>query len=168
MPSLASAISSAQASMKITVKRTGRVRLPNLSDPQLKNIGDKMVLAQKLRWGKGMNAGGQIAKKLSVRYAIIKQAVLHKRPERDMVLTGRTIKNFQLRKAADGRIRAENTTRYEREKALGCNSYDQMIGFSLFDLKVVLDEAKAEYGEYVKTAWIPLEGTNRRPAASRT
>jgi hypothetical protein len=164
MPSLAVPIAAARASMNITVKRTGRVRPPNLSDPQLKKIGDTMVTAQKLRWEKAMNAEGQIAKKLSVRWAIIKQAVLHKRPERDMKLTGRTIKNFQLRKAADGRIRAENTTRYERSKALGCNSYDQMIGFSLFETRMVIAEAQAEYGQYVKTAWIPLDQTSRRPS----
>lgn len=164
MPSLAAPIAAAQAKMTMTVKRTGRVRPPNLPDAQLKAIGDQMVLAQKLRWKNGMNAGGQIAKKLSVRYAIIKQAVLHKRPERDMTLTGKTVKNFQLRKAADGKIRAENTTRYERSKALGCNSYDQMIGFSVFDTKVVFDAAKAEFGQWVNRAWIPLDNTNRRPS----
>ena len=172
MPSLTAAINAAkyhqtlgQSSMTIKVKRSGRVRPPNLSDPQLKAIGDVMVANQKLRWSKISNAEGQTAKKLSVRYAIIKQAVLHKRAFRDMKLTGRTIANFQLRKAADGRIRAENTTRYERSKALACQRYDQMIGFSLAETKVIISQAQAEYNGYVKTAWIPVEGTNRRPAA---
>lgn len=168
MPSLAGAISSTQAKFTVTVKRTGRIQAPNLPDPQLKAIGDVMVAAQKLRWGKAMNADGQIAKKLSVRYAIIKQAILHKRPERDMILTGKTIKNFQLRKASLGKIRAENTTRYEREKAAGCNKYDQMIGFSLFDAKQIFAQTQTEFGQWVNKAWIPLDGTNRRASTLNT
>jgi hypothetical protein len=150
--------------VQITVPKTGKVRGPNLSDPQLKAIGDAMVAEQKARWGKSIDAGGQPAKKLAVRYAIIKQAVLHKRAVRDMRLTGATIANFTLRKAADGRIRAENTTRLERAKALRANSYDQMIGFANSDAKVVFDETQVQYGKYVQTAWIPITGTNRRPS----
>lgn len=165
MPSLAGPIAAAQSSFTIKVKRTGRVRPPNLSDPQLKAIGDQMVAEQKARWAKAYDANGQPAKKLSVRYAIIKQAVLHKRPARDMKMTGATIANFQLRKAADGRIRAENTKKLERQKASRANSYDQMIGFAVTDAKVIFDGAQAEYGKYVNTAWIPLDtGRARRPS----
>jgi hypothetical protein len=144
-------------SVNITVKKAGRVRGPDLSDPQLKAIGDLMVAEQKARWARAYDASGQPAKKLSVRYAIIKQAVLHKRPVRDMRMTGKTIENFTLRKAANGRIRAENTTRLERAKALRANSYDQMIGFANTDAKVVFDETRAQYGQYVNTAWIPVD-----------
>jgi len=151
-------------SVNIKVQKTGRVRGPNLSDPQLKAIGDKMVAEQKDRWSKAVDASGQPALKLSVRYAIIKQAVLHKRPKRDMRMTGATIANFTLRKAAAGRIRAENTTRKERAKALRANGYDQMIGFALTDAKAVFDETTVQYGKYVNTAWIPVGPTNRRPS----
>jgi len=149
------------------VKGTGRVRGPNLSDPQLKRIGTLMVAEQKQRWANGVNADGQAAKKLSVMYAIQKQQYLHRRPFRDMSLTGRTVLNFQLRKAADGIIRAENTRVYERQKARSCQGYDQMIGFAVTDSRAVLDEAKREYGNYVKTAWIPLGGRERRPPQMR-
>jgi hypothetical protein len=148
--------------VKVTVKKTGRVRGPNLSDPQLRIVGDKMVAEQKARWSRATDATGNPAKKLSVKYAIIKQSYLHKRPVRDMVMTGKTLANFTLRKAAVGRIRAENTTRLERAKALRANSYDQMIGFALTDLKVVTDEAKAQFGNYAQSAWLPLEGTRGR------
>ena len=151
--------------MKTTMKKDGRMRGPNLSDPQLKAIGDQMVAEQKARWAKAYDANGQPAKKLSVRYAIIKQAVLHKRPARDMKMTGATIANFQLRKAADGRIRAENTKKLERQKASRANSYDQMIGFALTDAKVVFAESQVQYGQYVNTAWIPVGPTRRRPSA---
>jgi hypothetical protein len=140
------------------------VRAPNLSDPQLKAIGDAMVAEQKARWARSVDAAGQTAKKLSRKYTIIKQAVLHKRPVRDMSMTGATVKNFQLRKAALGSIRAENTTRLERSKARRANGYDQMIGFALTDTKVVFDGAQAEYGKYVNKAWVPLDGTTRRPS----
>lgn len=151
-------------SVNIQVKKTGRIRGPNLSDPQLKVIGDKMVAAQKDRWSRVVDATGQPAAKLSVRYAIIKQAVLHKRAVRDMCMTGQTIKNFTLRKAANGTIRAENTTRLERQKAMRANSYDQMIGFANTDAQVVFAEAQAQYGQYLNTAWIPVDGTRRRPS----
>jgi hypothetical protein len=151
-------------SFNIQVKQTGRVRGPNLSDPALKAIGDAMVAAQKDRWSKAVDATGQPALKLSVKYAIIKQAFLHKRPVRDMRMTGKTIANFSLRRAADGRIRAENTTRLERAKALRSNSYDQMIGFAVSDAKVIFDESQAQYGQWVNKAWIPLGPTRRRPS----
>ncbi|HEY1896752.1 MAG TPA: hypothetical protein VGG62_10790 [Terracidiphilus sp.] len=149
--------------LKIQVKKTGRVRGPNLSNPQLRIIGDKMVAEQKARWSRAVNAAGNPAKKLSVHYAIIKQKFLHKRPTRDMVMTGKTLANFTLRKAVEGRIRAENTTRLERAKALRANKYDQMIGFALTDFKAITDESQAQYGIYVQKAWIPMDGTKGRP-----
>lgn len=149
--------------VEIKVVETGRIRGPNLSDPALKAIGDKMVAAQLDRWSRSIDASGQPAKKLSVKYAIIKQAYLHKRPTRDMRMTGKTIANFSLRKAANGVIRAENTTRLERAKALRANSYDQMIGFAISDNKVVFDETQVQFGQWVAKAWIPTTGTARRP-----
>jgi hypothetical protein len=149
--------------LNIQVKKTGRVRGPNLSNPQLRIIGDKMVAEQKARWSRVVNAEGNPAKKLSVKYAIIKQQYTHKRAVRDMVMTGATLANFTLRKAAEGRIRAENTTRLERAKALRANKYDQMIGFALTDVKVVTDEAQTQFGDYVTKAWFPLDGTKGRP-----
>jgi hypothetical protein len=151
--------------VKITVVQTGRIRGPNLIDPQLKAIGEKMVAEQKARWGKHVNAAGQVAKPLSVRYAIIKQQTLHKRAYRDMSMTGATIKNFTLRKAANGVIRAENTTRLERAKALRANGYDQMIGFAVSDAQTVFDETQIQFGKWVNQAWIPLGNTTRRPTA---
>lgn len=164
MPSLSGAIASTQAQFNIKVKRTGRVRPPTLDDPQLKAIGDKMVAEQKARWARATDAAGQSAQKLSVRYAIIKQAILHKKAVRDMSMTGATVKNFQLRKASNGTIRAENTTRLERSKARRANGYEQMIGFALTDAKIVFDASQTEFGTYVNRAWIPLDGTNRRPS----
>jgi hypothetical protein len=151
--------------VQIQVTKSGRVRGPNLADPQLAAIGAAMVAEQKDRWSKAIDANGQPARKLSVKYAIIKQAVLHKRPSRDNVMTGLMKQNFTLRKAANGVIRAENTTRLARQHAQRANSYDQMIGFAVTDAKVIFDGAQAEYGKYVNTAWIPLDtGRARRPS----
>jgi hypothetical protein len=163
--SLNIAINSTRAYVNMKVRKAGRVRPPNLPDAQLKAIGLKAVAEQKARWARVMNANGQPAKKLSVRYAIIKQAVLHKRAVRDMWLSGRTVANFQLRKAADGKIRAENSTRAQRDAARGANNYDQMIGIALTDANVIITATKVEYGSYVKKAWIPMDGTGRRPSA---
>jgi hypothetical protein len=166
-PRTSTVYSATPTGVQITVVQTGRIRGPNLIDPQLKAIGEKMVAEQKARWGKHVNAAGQPALKLSTRYAIIKQAFLHKRPYRDMSLTGRTIANFTLRKAANGVIRAENTTRLERSKAVRANGYDQMIGFAVSDAQVVFDETQMQFGQWVNTAWIPLQG-NRAPTTGLT
>ncbi len=160
---LAGPISALSNSINIAVKKQGRVRPPNLPDAQLKAIGDVMVKAQKDRWAKHYNAQGVEAQKLTVRYAIIKQAVLHKRAYRDMSMTGKTIKNFTLRKAAEGKIRAENTTKLERDKARRANNADQMIGFSMLDTMIISLATQKEFGSWVQRAWIPLDGTNRRP-----
>jgi hypothetical protein len=149
--------------VQIQVVQTGRIRGPNLADPQLKAIGEKMVAEQKARWGRHFNASGQPALKLSVRYAILKQQYTHKRPYRDMAMTGATLANFTLRKAANGVIRAENTTRLERQKAMRANSYDQMIGFAVSDSEVVFAESQAQFGQWLNQAWIPLGNTNRKP-----
>src|SRR4029434_2030552 len=90
-----------QASLNVKVKRPGRVKPPNLADPQLKTVGEEMVAAQKLRWSKAINAEGNVAKKLSVKYFFIKRKVRGVgRPVHDMNLTGQTIANFILRNAA--------------------------------------------------------------------
>jgi len=144
--------------VKIKVKQTGRIKAPNLSDPQLKLIGTAMVREQKLRWSKGINAEGNQAKKLSVKYAIIKQKTLHKRPIRDMQMTGGVVTNFMLRKASAGTIRAENTTRLERAKAMRAQSYDEMIGFAGSDQIVVFNESLKQYGTWIQKAWVPIIG----------
>ena len=146
-----------------TTTRSGKVRGPNLSDPQLRIIGTLMVKDQKERWAKHINAEGQPAKKLSVKYAIIKQQLLHKRPYRDMVLTGKLLANFSLRRAANNRIRAENTTRLDRAKAQANQLLDQMIGFAVSDIKDAINNVQVQYGQWAKTAWIPLGNTRGAP-----
>ena len=91
-----------------------------------------------------------------MKYAIIKQKFLHKRPVRDMQMTGDLIKNFSLRKAAEGTIRAENTTRLERAKATRAQGYEEMIGFAGSDQSLVLTEAQIQYGAWLTKAWIPI------------
>lgn len=143
--------------LKVKVKRTGRVKEPNLSDPQLKAIGEEMVTAQKLRWTKAVNAEGNAAKKLSVKYFFIKRKVRgNPRPVRDMYLSGATVKNFSLRKASGGQIRAENTSRATRKSATGANSIDQMIGFAGSDQNSLFKASQLQYGIYLQRAWVPI------------
>jgi hypothetical protein len=150
-------------SVKIKVKQTGRVKAPNLQDPALARMGSSMRVAQFVRWFKGVDANGQPAKKLSIKYAIIKQKYLHKRPIRDNWMTGAMAKNFAVRKAAAGTIRVENSTRLGRAHANGSQKYAEMIGFAVTDINNVIGEAQKEYGEYVKTAWIPVGSTQGSP-----
>lgn len=146
-----------QASLNVKVKRAGRVKPPNLADPQLKAIGEEMVTTQKLRWSKAINAEGNTAKKLSVKYFFIKRKVRGVgRPVRDMYLSGDTVKNFSLRKAAQGQIRAENSTRVTRKRATGVQGIEPMIGFSGTDQNSLFKASQLQYGIYLQKAWVPI------------
>jgi hypothetical protein len=145
------------ASLNVKVKRTGRVKPANLADPQLKAVGEEMVAAQKLRWGKAINAEGNAAKKLSVKYFFIKRKLRGVgRPVRDMNLSGQTIANFSLRKAAVGQIRAENSTRITRKRAMGAQNVDPMIGFAGTDQISLFKASQLQYGIYLQKAWVPI------------
>jgi hypothetical protein len=144
--------------VSVKVKRTGRVKAPNLDQGPMTRIGNAMVAAQLERWSKGINAEGNPAKKLSVKYAIIKQKTLHKKAIRDMRMTGALAENFKLRKAIGNEIRAENTSRMGRLHANRAQGYDQMIGFAGSDQTAVFREAQTEYGKWLTQAWVPLNG----------
>lgn len=145
--------------LKVKVKQAGRVKPPKLDDPKLKKIGEVMVAMQLQRWHDSVNADGQKAKKLSKKYFFIKRRLQggYGQPVRDMKMTGELIKNFSLRKATAGEVRAENTTRLNRDKASRCDKYEQMIGFAGTDATAVFKESLNQYGEYLKTAWVPVK-----------
>jgi hypothetical protein len=144
--------------------RGGHVRAPKLEDPQMAKIGQLMVDEQKRRWKKAVDADGMAAKKLSVKYFFLKRQYLGGgTPVRDNQITGLLVKNFTLRKATANQIRAENTSREARQHANQAQGYDQMIGFAISDMKVVFDATQQEYGNYVKTAWVPVGSTIGKP-----
>ena len=148
--------------LTVAVKRTGRIKPATLDHGPLTEIGRAMVLAQKARWARGVNANDQSAKPLSKRYLFAKQKIrgVH-RPIRDMHLSGETIANFQLRKAINGVIRAENTTRKTRARARGAEKYDEMIGLAGSDQIVIFRNAQAQYGKALQKAFVPLSGQGR-------
>jgi len=147
----------------IKVKKTGRVKLPMLDDPQMKAIGDVIVKEQKQRWDDGITADGIPGRKLSRRYFFIKRKFTKQvNPIRDMKMTGDTVANFSLRRASRGVIRAENTTRETRKRATTAQKYADMIGFAASDQIALFRACQAQYGEYVKKAWVPL-GYLHRP-----
>jgi hypothetical protein len=143
--------------VKVQVKKTGRLKGPNLSDPQLKAIGEEMVKVQKQRWDDGLNAQGNTAKKLSFKYFKEKQKFTGQAsPIRDMHMTGETVKNFSLRRAAQGSIRAENTSRLARQKATRAQTAEEMIGFAATDQIAIFKASQLQYGIYLQKAWVPL------------
>ena len=143
--------------LQVKVKSSGRFKAPNLDNGQLTSIGREMVAAQKARWAQAVNAQGNPAKRLSMKYTFEKKAFTgQSRPKRDMKMTGRTLENFTLRKAIDMKIRAENTTRLERAKATRSQMYDQMIGFASTDQQVVFRGASREYGQWARKAWVKI------------
>lgn len=143
--------------VKVKVTKSGRVKGPNLEDPQLKAIGDEMVRVQKLRWNDGINASGNQAKKLSFKYFKEKQKYTGQvSPIRDMSMTGDTVKNFTLRRAAQGQLRAENTSRLARQKATRAQTAEEMIGFAGSDQIAIFKASQLQYGIYVTKAWVPI------------
>jgi hypothetical protein len=144
--------------VKIRVTQTGRVKPPNLDNGQLTAIGREMVEAQKLRWSKAINADGNPAKPLSKKYLFMKKKFTGaSRPRRDMKMTGQTVANFGLRKAINGVIRAENSTRETRRRAQRASDTEQMIGFSGSDQVTVFRESQTQYGKFLQRAWVPLK-----------
>ena len=150
--------------VKVKVKQTGRVKAPRLDNGQLTKIGNLMVKTQKERWAKGLDASGNTAKPLSVKYAILKGQYLKKegrgrgRPIRDNNMTGVLVANFTLRKAIDNVIRAENTSREARAHANRAQGFDEMIGFSGPDQVDLFRSVQAEYGAWAKKAWFQIRG----------
>jgi len=155
-----STVRGAAAYMSVKVKKGGRMKPPNLDNGQLTAIGNEMVRAQLARWAKGVNADGQPAKPLSRRYMFIKKKVTGQaRPKRDNNITGALVKNFQLRRANEGRIRAEPTQRLTRQQSMRAEQYDQMTGFAPTDEATVLAAATFQYGGYTRTSWQPSDST---------
>jgi hypothetical protein len=147
------------AKLNVKVKKTGRLRTPQLDQGQLTFMGNAIVVAQKQRWAAGINAEGNVAKPLSKRYAFYKSKVTGQtHPKRDMRLFGTAIENFQLRKAVHGTIRAENTTRQARRHAAQAQRADQMIGFAGSDQIKVFGMAQGMYSGYCRRAWVPIDG----------
>jgi hypothetical protein len=143
--------------LRVSTKYTGLVRPPRLDNGQMTKIGREMVAAQKKRWADAVDASGNPAKRLSMKYLFEKKKFTHtSRPLRDMKMTGRTIANFQLRKALDSTIRAENTTRLERSKARRAQVAGNMIGFSPTDQITVFRSVNREYGEWATRAWVKI------------
>lgn len=142
--------------VQVKVTKRGRIRAPNLDNGALTSIGRAMVKAQLLRWAAGVNADGQPAKPLSKRYGFQKSAFrgLEKGAAiRDNKMTGALVDNFTLRKAIQGKIRAEPTQRSAREHATKAQRYDQMIGFAQSDIEVVYSKTIDQYVRWTGTAF---------------
>jgi len=145
--------------VKVKVPKSGRIKAPKLDQGPLTKIGEEMVASQKERWIESRNADGNTAKKLSKKTATIKAKFLRiKNPRRDNLMTGLMIENFKLRKAINGTIRAENTSREGRKHAQKGAKFEQMIGFAASDQVAVFKVAKEEYGKALQKAWIPVSG----------
>jgi hypothetical protein len=73
-----------------------------------------------------------------------------------MEMTGLTKANFQLRKAINGVVRAENTSREGRKRARKADKYEQMIGFAGSDQLKLFQASQIQYGKWLKKAWVPI------------
>jgi hypothetical protein len=145
--------------VKVNVPRTGHVKKPNLDNGKLTRIGNRMVKEQKARWEKHINANGQQAKPLNKKYVFIKKKVRNVgRPYRDNNLTGVMLKNFILRKAINGVIRAENTSREARQHARQAQLHEEMIGLSGSDQAALYRDVQTAYGALAKNAWYQVNG----------
>ena len=66
------------------------------------------------------------------------------------------IQNFTLRKAINGVIRAENTSRLARKHALGSQTAEEMIGFAGSDVALAMKASEKACGKWMTKAWIPI------------
>lgn len=164
------------AKLNIKVKRSVRLRGPNLDNGALTKIGEVMVATIKARIAQGRDADGNKALPLSRSYAIFKTAYLKKnrgigtnRPIRDLSLSGVSMQNYTLRRAADNVIRADATTRMARMKLTQAQQQQrkkkgatttlgtsQMFGWEGRNVADVLAEARKQYGNFVRRAVIPI------------
>jgi hypothetical protein len=159
MPSsFGAALSSYRSQFKISVKNSGRLKAPKLDNGQFTKIGQAMVAAQLERWSKGINANGAPAKPLSPKYAAMKRIYTrNEHPIRDNKMTGALVKNFQLRKAMDGVIRAEPTQRLTRTQAQRAEQYEEMIGLAPSDQVTTYRAIIEQYSRYPDKAWEPVK-----------
>jgi hypothetical protein len=160
MPSIGEMLGSYYAQLKVSIKRSGRIRPPKLLiDPELTRIGRLMVANQKARWAAGINANGITAKQLNRRYFFVKKAFRKiADPKRDNEMTGDLKSNFTLRRASNGVIRAQPTARLPRQKAMRAEQYDEMIGFSPPEQVLISYEFIRLVLKYANVAWQPFNG----------
>lgn len=143
--------------LNMQVKKTGFFRPPKLDNGVLTHMGNDIVAQQKMRWSLGRNTSDAPAKPLSKPYLFRKAKIRRtNRPKRDLHLSGLLLSNFTLRKAMNGVIRAEPTSRVARTHALSANEKDQMVGFAGSDLKNVYDDAEKAFGSLAKKLWYQI------------
>jgi hypothetical protein len=68
------------------------------------------------------------------------------------------LKNFILRKAINGVIRAENTSREARQHARQAQLHEEMIGLSGSDQAALYRDVQTAYGALAKNAWYQVNG----------
>lgn len=142
---------------KVAVLQSGRIAPPVLTTPQLVEIGQVMVRAQKERWSRGINAEGVAAAPLHRTTAKAKNT-FGKRMIRDMDMTGLVRNNFSLRQATMQSIRAENTSAEARRHARQAQRFEPMIGLAPQDEAIIFAQVYRAYGVYLKRAWRPTRG----------
>ena len=136
--------------------KSGRFKKPVLDNHALTMMGNGLVTQQKKRWESSLNVSDQNSRPLAKKYMFIKAKIRRtNRPKRDLHLSGLLLSNFTLRKAVNGTIRAEATSRAARDHANSANEKDQMIGFAGSDIKRAMDEANAAFGSLCKSLWYP-------------
>jgi hypothetical protein len=138
----------------MAVTESGQLKPPVLTQAQLNDIGNRMVLNQKNRWSRGIDADDQAAPPLKPKTAKIKKKYKGQgRPIRDMNMTGLTRNNFTLRKATMQMIRAENTSGEGRRRARTAQRFANMIGLAPSEEKSIAIHLYAAYGIYLQRAW---------------
>lgn len=143
----------------VAVTETGLLKPPTLTQTQLTEIGQRMVLGQKARWAAGINTDDQRAAPLKKKTAQIKRKYKGQtHPIRDMDMTGLVKRNFTLRKATMTMIRAENTSNEGRRRARVAQRFESMIGLSPSEERAVFQHAYSAYRQYVNQAWVPKRG----------
>lgn len=145
------------AEVNIAVKKRGYFRAAKLDNGVLTHIGNEMVAAQKARWARSENTDGSKAKPLSKKYIFQKAKVRRtNRPVRDLHLSGLLLDNFTLRKALNGVVRANPTSRKAIDHARLGQEKEAMIGFAPSDERIIGKAVGDAFADLTKRLWYQI------------
>lgn len=129
------------ASVRIYQKKEARLDRMNFKQAQMFKIGNVGLAAVKNRLAAAQGPNDSAAKPLS-RYYAIRKTKMGKGNRRNLMLTGDTLRNFQVRTVSENKAKASNSTRKDRIKAWITNKIEPWVVFSPKNREVVHQTAQ--------------------------
>lgn len=145
--------------IRVYVKRKLELGRLTLDQQKMYKIGMIAVGTVKDRVKAGVNDQDAASKPLATRYAILKQKTLHKRPIRDLSLTGAMLDNFTVRTVSDHSAYANLTTNDLRTRARANNEIELWVSYSRKNIATIIPQATVLVNEALRAAIKSMPGT---------